>query len=87
MSPEWKFERPLRPREGASPWEWSWYTWGWIVLFVGIAILEIIALVDPREHDTLSAHVKYIMRNKLVRLIIMLFLTWLIIHFATGGWI
>lgn len=69
-------------------WEWSWYTWAWIILLSSMVVLEVVALIDPRKNDTLSAHAIFVMRaRKLVRVAVILFLVWVTIHWATGGWI
>lgn len=69
-------------------WEWSWYTWAWIILLSAMVILEVVALIDPRKNDTLSSHAIFVMQaRKWVRITVILFLVWITIHWATGGWV
>ena len=69
-------------------WEWTWYTWAWLAWFAFGVGLELYTLFNKDEDDTLSAHVIFLMRSrKVFRITITLFLVWLVIHWATGGWI
>jgi len=69
-------------------WEWTWYTWAWLAWFVFGVGLELYTIFNKAKNDTLSAHAIFLMRaRKIFRLTITLFLIWLTIHWATGGWI
>lgn len=74
--------------------EYDWYTWGWMIWIGLFLVLESVAIVDKDPGDTFSEHVwKWFAIKgkgkgvKIRRLILVLFLTWLVIHLLTGGWI
>lgn len=78
--------------------DWSLWAWlGWAAYFL---VVEIIAIRRSARGDTLSEHVwAWLGANArgahrpptfwawLRRLVILLFLTWLVVHLVTGGWV
>jgi hypothetical protein len=70
----------------------SGWTVAWLFWLLMFAAIELPALVNKRRGDTLSEHVWswFAVRDKpkgwvFRRLILILFLGWLVAHFVTGG--
>lgn len=71
------------------------FTIAWISWFTIFGIIEGIALFNKREGDTLSEHVWnwFAVKGEGSRLqwprriALWGFLSWLVIHFVTGGWV
>lgn len=70
-------KKPPKPRG-----KW-WIGWAlWLVMF---AILETMALLDPRSGDTLSEHVWWVLQAPVLWFVGAGFMVWLTIHFLTRG--
>ena len=75
---------------------WDWEL-AWVVLLVLAGLLELAALIAKGNKDTLSYHMWkwFAVRftnpdSKLVkvrRLLLLLIMAWLTVHFLTGGWV
>ena len=64
----------------------SWYSWFWIAWVASAIVVEVVALIRPGLHDTLSEHVWFLMQRRPVWIwIIGCFLTWLLVHFLSKG--
>lgn len=61
------------------------YTALWLVLVVGLAVLELIALARPGYGDTLSEHVWKLRPRPWLRFILYPLLYWLAWHWPFGG--
>ncbi len=69
----------------------SWYTMAWILWVAAFFVIEIPAIMNPKEGDTLTEHVRkwFSTRTKpsqwrLRRLVLLFFLVWLVVHFFLG---
>jgi hypothetical protein len=76
-------------------------TWLWLLWLGAFAVLEGYALVSKREGDTLSEHVwrwfgigengkprpPVTASVRLRRFLLLAFMTWLLVHFMTGGFV
>lgn len=74
----------------------SLYTVGWIVWIVYFLALEIPAVVNSRNNDTLSEQLWWILgigKRRVTgwayvrRIGFLLFAAWLVIHTFSGGWV
>ena len=69
------------------------YTWLWIGWLVLFGIIEGKALANKQPGDTFSEHIWRVFAvsggSRLVRLrriLLLLILSWLLVHMLTGGW-
>jgi hypothetical protein len=75
-----------------SLWTAAWLGLGWLLVFL---LIEIPAVLNQREGDTLSEHIwRFVgwgqQRSRWVWFRCILFVSfgaWLIVHLASGGWI
>jgi hypothetical protein len=71
----------------------DWYTLGWLLWFAGFLLLELPALANKRDGDTLSEHVwswfhvqdsRHTAVTWILRCVLLLFLGWLFLHLGFG---
>ena len=60
------------------------YTVAWIVLGLGAAAVEALALRDPDSGDTLTEHLRYVLRRRVVWYGGMGLAIWAILHLFFG---
>lgn len=59
------------------------YHWGWAIWGLYFIVLEALALMDPKQGDTLSENIRWIRAQapELVGFMLAVLLTWLYYHF------
>jgi hypothetical protein len=62
----------------------SRFTWFYLVAFVVVLVVELIGVHRKQKGDTITEHVRLLMRKKVVYFTFAGFWVWLTVHFFTG---